>query len=56
MNGGDICEGTDSKLTRNSTAVHEKLMRVVHENSVSLLINSLSVSVQHNYEPLQHHE
>ena len=33
MDGGDICEGTDSKLTSNSTAVHEKLMRVVHENS-----------------------
>ena len=30
---GEICEGTDSKLTSNSTAVQEILMRVVHEKS-----------------------
>ena len=41
---GEICEGTESKLTSNSTAVHGRPMRVVHENSC-VIAHQFTISI-----------
>ena len=54
--GRYICESTDSKLTSNSTAVHEILMRVVHENSC-VIAHQFTISISSTQLwPLQHPE